>query len=164
MFELIVIILLALAPGVEVRGALPLTYYYFTNDPYMKTLGISLAIVANLIIAPIALILLSWIDEVIRSWVNWPLSNIKSLYIKVFGRAQRLGEKYVGIWGYLGLALFVAIPVPGSGAWMGSLIAYILGLKRRWSIISIEVGVLIASALILAALEGVLRLTFLIHG
>jgi len=162
--KLIIIILLALAPGVEVRGALPLTYYYFSDDPHMRAIGTLLAIVANLLIAPLALVLLSWIDKVIRGWVNGPLSSVRSLYLKVLGRAQKLGEKYVGFWGYLGLALFVAVPVPGSGAWTGSLIAYILGLRYRWSLTSIEAGVLVASALIFAALEGALRLTFLIHG
>ena len=163
LIKLVIIALLALAPGVEVRGALPITYYYFSSDPYMKTLGVLLAIMTNLIIAPVTIALLSRIDEIVRGWVKGPLSRVRELYLKVVGRAHRLGRRYVGAWGYLGLALFVAIPLPGSGAWTGSLIAYIFGLKYKWSVLSVEAGVLIASALILATLEGGLKVAFLFH-
>ena len=49
---------------------------------------------------------------------------------------------------YLGLFLFVAIPLPGTGVWMGSLIASILGLNKKRSFITIAVGNVIAGVII----------------
>ena len=53
------------------------------------------------------------------------------------------------VWGYLALTLFVAVPVPGTGAWTGTLVAWVLGLDRWKSIGAISLGVVIAGLIIL---------------
>jgi uncharacterized membrane protein len=57
--------------------------------------------------------------------------------------------------GYIALMIFVAIPLPGTGAWTGTLIAWTLGLNRLKSFIAIAVGVLIAGLLVLLLSLGV---------
>ncbi len=60
-------------------------------------------------------------------------------------------------YGALGLLLFVAVPLPGSGAWTGSLIAVVLGLKKRYAWPAISLGVVIAGVLVTLASAGVLK-------
>lgn len=60
------------------------------------------------------------------------------------------------MWGYVGLTLFVAIPIPGSGVWTGALAAQVLRLNRRKTYISLFIGQLIAASLIYLALKGFL--------
>ena len=63
-------------------------------------------------------------------------------------------EKY----GYLGLFLFVAIPLPGTGAWTGSLIAVLFGMKPKKSLLFIYLGVLTAGLIMSLLSFGVLKL------
>ena len=65
----------------------------------------------------------------------------------LFERARRRGrmiEKYERI----GLALFVAVPLPVTGAWTGSLVAVLLGLRVKTAFISIAIGVFIAGIIV----------------
>ena len=65
-------------------------------------------------------------------------------------------EKY----GYLGLLLFVAIPLPGTGAWTGSLIAVLFGMKTSKSLLYIFFGVIIAGLIMSAVSFGLLGIFF----
>jgi len=56
--------------------------------------------------------------------------------------------------GFIALMLFVAIPLPGTGAWSGCLLSWILGLERKKSIIAIAAGVMIAGLIILFGTLG----------
>ncbi|MGM9937095.1 MAG: COG2426 family protein, partial [Candidatus Ornithomonoglobus sp.] len=62
-------------------------------------------------------------------------------------------EKY----GYLGLFLFVAVPLPGTGAWTGSLLAVLFGLKPAKSLLFIFLGVLTAGFVISALSFGLIQ-------
>ncbi|MEM0006277.1 MAG: small multi-drug export protein, partial [Ignisphaera sp.] len=62
----------------------------------------------------------------------------------------------VNRYSIIGLAVFVAIPLPGTGAWTGSLVAYILGIDRRRALVAIELGVIGASLIVsLASILGI---------
>jgi len=67
---------------------------------------------------------------------------------KVQKKAEKINRKMDNI-GFLALALFVAVPLPGTGAWTGTLIAWGLRLKRKESILAISAGVVIAGLIIL---------------
>lgn len=129
----------------------------------MKLVGISMAVGANLAVAPLVLPALKVGEEWLLKQSYTPLRQIRSAYIWVVSRTRSRGRKYVERWGYLGLAIFVAVPIPGSGAWTGSLLAHILGLQWGKSLVSISAGVIIASLLIIGMLEGVLGAAYFIH-
>ena len=67
-------------------------------------------------------------------------------------------EKRHKLLGFAALTLFVAIPLPGTGAWSGSLVSWLLDLDRKKSIISIALGILIAGVIICLATLGLLNL------
>jgi len=136
--ELITVIISAL-PVAELRGALPIAINWF-NMPWYQAFG--LAVVGNLLPVPILLFFLDSLAgfvsrvETGKRVVNW-----------VFEHTRRQGntiEKYEKI----GLMLFVAIPLPVTGAWTGSIVAFLLGLKFRYAFLSILLGIIIAAAIV----------------
>ncbi len=79
-------------------------------------------------------------------------------YVKRFQRKVDKFEKRYSAMGFLALTLFVALPLPVTGAWSGCLISWLLGLDRKRSILSIALGVIIAGILMLIGTLGFLNL------
>ena len=69
-------------------------------------------------------------------------------------KAQK-GAKKIEKYAVFGLFLFVAIPLPGTGAWTGSLAASVFGMKKSWALISVFLGVLAAGAIMTLASYGI---------
>jgi len=136
--ELIVIIIAAL-PVLELRGALPVAIFMFGMPWYW---AFCLAVIGNLLPVPILLLFLDSIIKVIskvaigKRLVNW-----------VFERTRRRG-KVIERYERIGLILFVATPLPVTGAWTGSIAAFLLGLKFNYAFLSILCGVIIAGVIV----------------
>lgn len=136
--ELITIVISAL-PVVELRGALPVAINLF-NMPWYK--AFCLCILGNLIPVPVLLLFLESLAKAVsrvgigQRVVNW-----------VFERTRRRGQT-IERYERMGLMLFVAIPLPITGAWTGSIAAFLLGLKFRYAFLSILSGVIIAGAIV----------------
>jgi len=136
--ELIIVTVSAL-PLVELRGALPIAINLF-HMPWYK--AFCLAVIGNLLPVPILLLFLDSLAkavsrvEVGQKAVNWVFSHTR--------RRRKTIEKYEKI----GLTLFVAIPLPITGAWTGSIAAFLLGLRLRYAFLSIVIGVVIAGAIV----------------
>ncbi|MCI4435748.1 MAG: small multi-drug export protein, partial [Ignisphaera sp.] len=90
-----------------------------------------------------------YIDRFIRSSKNVP-AILRSAYIKVLDYVQRKSKRFEN-YEVTALALFVGVPLPATGAWTGSLIAFLLGMDRRKALVAVELGVLIASIIVFAA-------------
>ena len=136
--ELVVLIISAL-PIFELRGALPLAINVFHFPWYY---ALPLAILGNLLPVPIILLFLN----VISKWLS-KTGFFDRFFQWLFEHTKRRGkiiEKYERI----GLALFVAIPLPVTGAWTGSLAATIFGLKFGHAFLSIFIGVCIAGIIV----------------
>jgi len=73
-------------------------------------------------------------------------------------RTQKNIQKYVDKYGELGVALFIGVPLPGSGVYSGALGAYVIGLKLKKFIIADIIGVLIAGTIVTIISTGVLQL------
>ena len=131
--------LLALIPISEVRGAIP--YGYFNGIPMANVVVLSMLI--NMLVPLIGFAFLGTLHKVFMKW---------SFYEKLIGKfiekaRNKVGEK-VHRYGYFGLTIFVAIPLPVTGAWTGVLGAWVLGLNVRKSIPAIMLGVAIATAIV----------------
>jgi uncharacterized membrane protein len=136
--ELVVLIISAL-PIFELRGALPVAINLFHFPWYYAFL---LAIIGNLIPVPIILLFLDVISRYLSKvgffdrFLRW-----------LFEHTKRRGE-IVKRYRRIGLALFVAVPLPVTGAWTGSLVAVLLGLKFKHAMLSIFIGILIAGVIV----------------
>jgi len=147
--SLLLVFIVGLLPIAEIRGAIPLAFALFRNDPSQLLLGVTLGVVGNLLIAPLVLSLLDYVEK----WVIYSKRSpeaLRRVYSWVLNIARRRAENIKG-GGYIALAVFVAVPLPVTGAWTGSLIAYLLGMERRRAVAAIELGVLGASAIVFTA-------------
>ena len=153
----------AFLPAVEVRGAIPLAYALLKGCGNLLWVGVAVAVASNALVAPAALHILSRIESWLlrRSGGFW--GRVRNAYLRVVERASRRKD-VVERWGAIGLAVFVAIPVPGSGAWTGALIAHVLRMGRGRALASIIAGVAAASLAVTLAVEGVLNLAAFLRG
>jgi len=136
--ELVVLIIAAL-PIFELRGALPVAINLFHFPWYY---ALPLAIIGNLLPVPVILLFLDaisrWLSKIgfFDRFLHWLFEHTR--------KRGRVVERYERI----GLALFVAIPLPVTGAWTGSLVAVLFGLKFRHAFLSIFIGVCIAGIIV----------------
>jgi len=136
--ELVVLIISAL-PILELRGAIPVAINLF-NFPWYHAL--LLAVIGNLLPVPIILLFLNAISK----WLS-KISFFRRFFHRLFEHTSRRG-KIVERYERIGLILFVAIPLPVTGAWTGSLLAVLFGLKFRHAFLSILIGVCIAGIIV----------------
>lgn len=137
--ELLVIVIAAL-PVVELRGAIPAGIGLFHLEWYIV---FPLAIVGNLLPVPVLLLFFRRIVNYIRR---------ARVGAKLIGLIVRHAEHHtVAIEKYkrIGLMIFVAIPLPWTGAWTGAIVASLLGVTLKRSFFSIMAGVIISGAIVL---------------
>ena len=86
-----------------------------------------------------------------NSKIKW-MNKLANWLHKKANKHKSQIEKY----GYLGLILFVGIPLPGTGAWTGCLVATILGLDKKKAFLSTLVGILLASIIMMFISYGII--------
>lgn len=134
-----IVVIISVLPVIELRGALMVAINLF-QLPWYRALY--LAIIGNMLPVPFLLLFFASLAKVIsrtergKKLVDWVLKRTR--------RHTPVIEKYEPI----GLMLFVAIPLPGTGAWTGSMAAFLLGLKFGHAFLSIAAGVIIAGAIV----------------
>ena len=143
------VIMLAALPIFELRGSIPLAIAVFKLP---IPLAVFWSLVGNMI--PVFLVYglgNHWLKLCARHRGWW-----QRLTDWTLERSQRkLRDKYRR-WGLWALALFVAIPLPVTGAWTGSLAAFVFGIKRRQAWPFILLGLMIAAAVVTLATTGVI--------
>lgn len=137
--EFVFTVLVSMIPIVELRGAIPFG---------VATLGLPYgvafvaAIIGNMIPVPFIVVYI----RRIFFWMRRHLPRLNSLVDKMEKKAHLKGQK-VTRYKYLGLMIFVAIPLPGTGAWTGALAAAFLDMPLRKALPSIFAGVLLAGCI-----------------
>ena len=130
---------IAASPISELRGAIPWAVLKLHFPWYY---AFPLAIIGNLLPVPFILLFLDTVTRLL-SKVHFFDRILKWL----FERTRRRG-KIVERYERIGLTLFVAIPLPVTGAWTGSIVAVLFGLKFKHAFLSIFIGVFIAGAIV----------------
>lgn len=133
--------LMSMAPIVELRGGIPLGV----------GLGLPLwqayiaAVIGNMVPVPFIIVFIRRIFK----WLRVKSARLGRL-IETLEEKAHLKGKFVRKYKYLGLMVLVAIPLPGTGAWTGALVAAFLDMRLRDAVPTIFLGVLIAGAAISA--------------
>lgn len=141
-----VIAFISMLPFVELRGALPIAIFVYDMN---IAFAFTLCVVANMIPVPFILVFFKRVENWLRRYPYW--SRVMD---KVFARTRRRAGKSIRKYEVIGLMIFVGIPLPVTGAWTGSLIAYLFDLDIRRSFYAIFAGVLIAGLIILVVSVG----------
>lgn len=136
-----IVLLTAASPLVELRGAIPLGVWIF-HLPLIKTIVLSIA--GNLLpVFPLLFFL-----EIISDFLIKKSLFFKKFFAWLFEKTRRKFQKGYLKWGKLALVIFVAIPLPFTGAWTGSLAAFLFGFKKKEAFLLISLGVGIASLIV----------------
>ena len=142
--ELLVFVI-SLMPILELRGGL-LAAALLGLDPIPSYI---ISIIGNILPIPFILLLINKILEWMRKSKHF--SGIANWLDKKVEKNKGQIEKH----GYLGIVIFVGIPLPGTGAWTGSLIASVLEMDRKKTFIAVLLGVIIASIIMMILSFGV---------
>ena len=145
----LVTFIISMLPVFELRGAIPVGVYL--GLPVWKASAISL--VGNMLPTPFIIAFVRVVFNWIRAHVRWLAGFVDRMEAK----AEKKREKIMrGV--FWGLLVFVAIPLPGTGAWTGAAIAALLDIRMSRALPAILVGVLIAGILVSLATAGVIQL------
>ena len=132
---------LSVLPISELRGAIP----YAVAHGVPLAAAFLIAVGCNILVAPFAFLFLGTLHSLLYRW---------AFYARIFDRfVLRVRAKVsapVERYGYWGLLAFVAVPLPITGAWTGALGAWVLGMRRRKSMVYIALGVLVAGVIVTA--------------
>ncbi len=146
MKEIILTLLMAMVPVIELRGALPFGVAQGLNI----WLALVISIIGNLIPVPFIVFFI----EKIFNWLE-PKSKLFSKFVN-FCRGRASAKKDVidkyKIWG---LVVLVAIPLPGTGAWTGALVAALFDIPPKKAFPAIALGVVIAGIIVMTITYGV---------
>ena len=148
--EFIFTMLVSMLPVVELRGGIP--FGVAAGLPVWA--AFIAAVIGNMIPVPFIIVYIRRIFQ----WMRQRLPKLNSVVDALERKAHLKGQK-VTKYKYLGLIILVAIPLPGTGAWTGSLAAAFLDMPLRRAIPSIIAGVLIAGLAISLLAHGVTSLT-----
>lgn len=150
--EEILTVIIAASPVLELRGALP--FALSKGIPLVK--AYFLAVAGNMLpVIPLLWGVSYFLEKsrkivLVNNWLNWWFSRVekKSAIVQTYGT--------------LGLIFFVAIPLPTSGAWTGTLIAGLLKFRFLKAVFCVLAGVLISGLMVAAASKGVIKLQTLL--
>ena len=145
----------SMLPIIELRGAIPMAFAF--GLPWWA--AYILSVVGNMLPVPIILLF-------IKKFLTWAMSSKIKFINKFANWLNRKVEKNrpkIEKYAFWGLAVFVAIPLPTTGAWTGSLVAAMIDMKFWKAMLTAFVGVLIAGAVVTAIAYGALgALSFLL--
>ena len=135
-------ILIAASPFVELRGAIPvaLKFYGFS---FLKTFFLS--ITGNLISAVFLLLFLEPVSKYLREH----FLIFEKFFSWLFARTRRLHQKKFEKWKKFALVILVAIPLPFTGAWTGSICAFLFGIRFWQAVFLILAGLLAAATFVI---------------
>ena len=137
--ELVFTMLVSMLPIIELRGGIPFGVALGLN-PWAAFFA---SMVGNLLPLPFIVVYI----RRIFLWMRRHLPRLNDLVDKLERKAHLKGRK-VTRYKYLGLMIFVAIPLPGTGGWTGALAAAFLNMPLRKAMPAMSAGVLIAGFLV----------------
>ena len=145
-YPLLATFITAMLPIVELRGALPLGVSL--GLPHLTAYFV--AVVGNLVPVPFIILF----ARSIFKWLKKHVPFLRRIVVRLEWRA-RSKRSYIDKWSLLGLFLLVAIPLPGTGAWTGALVAALFDIRLKRAMPVIAAGVLAAGLIVMAITFGV---------
>ena len=143
----LILFIISMVPILELRGGLPAAGPAFLNIPMWR--AIPVGIIGNLLPIPFILLLITKIFDWMKGTKRLK-PVVEKLEKKAMSQSANI-EKYE----FWGLVAFVGIPLPGTGAWTGALIAALLGIRFRKAFPAIVIGVCLAACIMTIISYGI---------
>ena len=155
-------VILSLLPISELRGAIP--FAIAKDVPLFLAFAVSVA--GNALVAPLCWLFLATVHKLLygktpEKGFGW----YKKAFDKFIAKARKKLSAPLEKWGWIGIAIFVAIPLPVTGAWTGTIGAWVLGVSRKKTFISVIIGVIAAGVIVTLVVKlGITALNIFIKG
>ena len=149
--KIVATFLVSMVPIIELRGAIPIGVGYGL-DYWVVVL---VAVIGNIIPVPFIILFIRKIFELMRKWSK----KLDGIVTKLEKRAESKSD-VVQKYAFWGLFILVAIPLPGTGAWTGALVAAMLDMRLKRAFPAIGFGVLTAAAIVTFVTYGADKLFF----
>jgi len=146
MNDVLMLIFISLLPWIELRGSIPVGITMGFNPIYV----FAICTATDILLIPVLLAFFRYVMplvlriESLNRFYQWNVVSTLKRY-----------EKYKK-WEELGLALFVAIPLPFTGVYSGTFVSYVLNLKKKEAFLSIASGATLAGIVVTALSVGIL--------
>ncbi|MDR2070843.1 MAG: small multi-drug export protein [Treponema sp.] len=133
--------MLSFLPISELRGAIP--FAVANGIPWYWAYPFAAGL--NALVAPVCWIFLSTLHKLFLK-MAW----YQRFFDRFVERARTKLQRGVERWGWLGVGLFIALPLPVTGVWTGTLGAWVLGLSKRRTLLAASLGVMVSGAIVTA--------------
>lgn len=144
----LIVFIISMLPILELRGGL-IAASLLKLPPLESYI---IAIVGNVIPVPFILLL---INKILKAMEKSKFKLFNSIYLFVHKKIMK-NKGSIEKYGFLGLVIFVGIPLPGTGAWTGAVIAAFLEMDRKKAFIAILLGMLMASIIMMLISFGLI--------
>lgn len=145
--ELLYTALMAMAPVVELRGAIPFGYNVLGLNIWLAAAA---SVVGNLLPVPFIIIYVRRVFAFLRRKIPKLNRMVDRLVRKAEGKRETVNK-----YGFWGLCILVAIPLPGTGAWTGAMVAAFMDMRIKKAFPAITLGVVIAGIIVTFLTAGV---------
>lgn len=145
--ELLYTAVMAMAPVVELRGAIPFGHNVLGLNIWLAAAA---SIVGNLIPVPFIIVYVRRVFAFLRRKIPKLNRMVDKLERKAEGKRETVTR-----YGFWGLCVLVAIPLPGTGAWTGALVAAFMDMRLKKAMPAIALGVVIAAVIVTFLTVGV---------
>ena len=152
--KFLIVFLVSMVPLIELRGAVPIGVGFGIPEWAVCII----AMIGNFIPVPFIFIFARRILEWGAGWKWKPFKKFCKWCLKKGEKGGEKLQKKTGSSIYLALALFVGIPLPGTGAWTGTLAASMLNLDRKKSLISVACGLVLACTIMILLSLGIFKI------
>ncbi|MEE1239291.1 MAG: small multi-drug export protein [Acutalibacteraceae bacterium] len=149
--KIVMTFLISMVPVIELRGAIPIG----VGAGLSPLVAIGVSIVGNLVPVPFIIIFI----KKIFAWLRKVSQKLDGLVTRLEKRAEKKSET-VQRYAFWGLFILVAIPLPGTGAWTGALVAAMLEMPLKKVLPAIVLGVLGAAVIVSFVTYGAGALLF----
>ena len=149
--KILMTLVVSMVPVIELRGAIPIAIANGLNFPT----ALLVSFIGNLIPVPFIIIFI----KKIFAWMRKLSPKLNTLVKKLEERAEKKSD-VVQKYAFWGLFILVAIPLPGTGAWTGALVAAMLNMRMKAAFPAIALGVAGAGAIVTFITYGADKLFF----
>ena len=145
--QILIGLLVTVSPIFELRVGLPIVIEYVVRNGLSVWPYFILVLALNIAVIFFIFFFLDFVHGVLMRW-RWYRRVVGGVLKRLQKKVDRI---QIGMerWGYFALMFFVAVPLPGTGAWTGVLVSWIMGLDRVKSFFAIATGVVIAGFAVL---------------
>jgi len=144
----LIVLLMAMLPLTELRASIPYGILVLSMNPWSALI---FSLLGNILISIIIIYLLPPATKFLRKHFKF----MNRFFNWLFHKTRTKHSKRISELGHLALITFVAVPLPGSGGWTGSLVAHVFGIRPKTSIPLITIGLIIAGLIVAFGTEAI---------